>query len=258
MKNILYYHLYCCDNQSVWKKILFEQIEKTVQSGLMRHLNKIKVTAIIQNTETVESLAEYLSDYKVEIDIEPVSNPYDSDIEMISQINTDKTITENYTMRKIYRDCMESSEPFNVCYIHSKGITAHLKEELTRQSMYALWRQFLDWGVIENWKACVDALKSHDIAGVNFYEYPSKHFSGNFWWAKSDYIKRLPDPSTLNWWKNIKKETSDSWLKNVSDRFRDEQWPCSLPEAKIFNLYTHSTINPSSGFLKREEYKDKI
>jgi hypothetical protein len=37
-------------------------------------------------------------------------------------------------------------------------------------------------------------LMTHDLSGINFHEAPARHFGGNFWWARADYIRRLPHP----------------------------------------------------------------
>ena len=50
------------------------------------------------------------------------------------------------------------------------------------------WRNFMNWSVIEQWKQCVEALKECDAVGPNLDMEPWVHFSGNFWWAKSEWI----------------------------------------------------------------------
>lgn len=257
MRNILYYHFYCSDEEKIWRDILFEQMAQIEESKLIHNLKKIEVTAIVQNQTVLNRLIDQFGRYKIQINIDPVKNPYQNDKEMIASINHNSTITENHTMRKIYNDCLKNTDAYNICYIHSKGITSHLKDNEERQRMYKLWRQYLNWGVIENWKKCVDALDENDIAGVNFYETPSAHYSGNFWWSRSEHVRKLPDPSTKYWWKTLKETSEDHWLKTVCDRFRDEQWPCSIPGTRAYNIYTHAK-NPASVIVEREEYVKNI
>jgi hypothetical protein len=33
-----------------------------------------------------------------------------------------------------------------------------------------------------------------DLTGVNWTQRPWPHFSGNFWWARASYLRRLPEP----------------------------------------------------------------
>jgi hypothetical protein len=164
-------------------------------------------------------------------------------------------------MQKIWND--SQNEDMKILYLHSKGATSTLRHlqlsvEANTFKTYYYWRQFLNWGVIENWRKCYEALRLNDIAGVNFYDFPSKHFSGNYWWANSRYIKRLPDPSTKDWWINMKNKSSDSWLRSAGDRFRDEQWSCSLDDARIYNVYSpNQENNPAGKFFPRILYEDK-
>ena len=37
----------------------------------------------------------------------------------------------------------------------------------------------------------INKLKTNDAVGVAFEKIPTNHFSGNFWWSKSEYIKTL-------------------------------------------------------------------
>ncbi|HMD53993.1 MAG TPA: glycosyltransferase [Phycisphaerae bacterium] len=49
----------------------------------------------------------------------------------------------------------------------------------------------MQYFVVERYQDCIALLRTHDICGVNWRESPWPHFSGNVWWATSDYIKRL-------------------------------------------------------------------
>lgn len=187
--------------------------------------------------------------------------PWANDIAMMENLESPHTITENYTFRRIYEDCQNAEEEFYVMYIHTKGITSCMrlmsKNCILAQSFknYYYWRQFLNWGVIKRWRSCVDALDDNDVAGVNFFSSPSPHFSGNFWWAKSSYIKTLPNPATKDWWYALKEKTSNIWLKGASDRFRDEQWVCSNPDVKVYKVIDMDEgNNPAGKYLPTTMY----
>jgi hypothetical protein len=57
------------------------------------------------------------------------------------------------------------------------------------------WRHFLEWGTIDRWKDAIGYLQTNDAVGVNYRSSPWPHFSGNFWWARSTYIRELVPPS---------------------------------------------------------------
>ena len=76
--------------------------------------------------------------------------------------------------------------PGKYWYIHTKGI-GHYKSP--NYNTISDWRKYMEYFVIKGWRRCVMDLDKYDIAGVNYNTSPSSHFSGNFWWARSSYIK---------------------------------------------------------------------
>ena len=44
------------------------------------------------------------------------------------------------------------------------------------------------WAALED---CLAALRNHDLVGVHWRDKPFPHFSGNFWWARNEYLRRL-------------------------------------------------------------------
>jgi hypothetical protein len=66
----------------------------------------------------------------------------------------------------------------------------------------------------------------------------------------------LPNPNGIDWWFNLQKESTDSWLKTAHPRFRDEQWLCHKKGMKAFNIYSpNDSLNPSSITLRSKEYR---
>lgn len=82
-----------------------------------------------------------------------------------------------------------------VFYFHLKGVSRNTGPSKD-------WRLFLEYWNIDNWRANVEMLEQgYETSGVNYTVSPEgnhwPHYSGNFWWARGDYIKRLrqlPDP----------------------------------------------------------------
>lgn len=93
--------------------------------------------------------------------------------------------------------CDQSDDEFYVCYLHLKGLSRPGDTTATD------WRKFMEYYTIERWQDCVDELnRNFDTVGPNFIEKPWPHYSGNFWWAKASYIRKLeklPHPDTLQW-----------------------------------------------------------
>lgn len=83
-----------------------------------------------------------------------------------------------------------SQEPALFYYLHTKGVSQ--QHQKTANQNIAQWRQMMQFFVIEQWPKCMEALSTNSIAGVNWRTWPMPHFSGNFWWARSDYVASLP------------------------------------------------------------------
>ena len=105
------------------------------------------------------------------------------------------------TLHRIWIDSQESE--FAVLYLHTKGVSKP-KELSVRH-----WVHYLLYFLVEKWSERLLDLQTHDCSGVNlrgsssnpvdtpedwFVKGSPLHYSGNFWWSRSSYIRRLPDP----------------------------------------------------------------
>jgi hypothetical protein len=94
---------------------------------------------------------------------------------------------ETPTLMHIKDVCDNTDEVFYALYMHQKGI-----RHPDASSVHA-WRRYMQYFNIEKWRDCVEKLDAgYDAVGVDWRNDPWKHFSGNFWWARSDYIRKLP------------------------------------------------------------------
>jgi hypothetical protein len=88
-----------------------------------------------------------------------------------------------------------------ICYAHTKG--AYSYELITEK-----WRRSMTRHCVSGWRSCVKLLEDGwDTAGCHWLT-PEKHhdpprypvttpmYGGNFWWARSGYLRRLPPPGT--------------------------------------------------------------
>ena len=194
MKKNLYYHIFLND-YGTWSHIFMEQFKLLEDVGLLYEFDKVKITVISKDKSQVDNFIKLISTFRgTEITVY-MNNPE----------------AENVMSRKMWEDSQDE-EDFQMLYLHSKGVTSvdnHLKTGNAQTfKNYYYWRHFLNWGVIEKWRDCVSALDTYDVAGVNYFNEPAPHFSGNFWWANSSYVRHLPDPSTKDWWKYIQNTTT--------------------------------------------------
>lgn len=96
------------------------------------------------------------------------------------------------TTLSVLHDYAKDNDWF-VFYAHTKG--AWSNDELARQ-----WRVSMTHATVHKWQECVDALTRVDAAGPYWllsdepeHKEHDYFFAGNFWWARSDYLARLPN-----------------------------------------------------------------
>jgi hypothetical protein len=228
MRNKLYYHFYIPDTPSHWELLLYEQLD-CIEGSLLHHHCEVEI-CISSNQENYKKLQEMIKCYSF-----LKSSWFD--------VTSNGNHFEGPTLLKLYDEC---SSYDNVGYIHSKGITS-LSKKVNR------WRKVLEYGVIEKWENNINALnKGYDVSGI-FYTNKSKSllnknyyfFAGNFWWAKSSYIKTLKRP-TLDYWKVEIVEDEDLW----NSRYRYEKWLCSK-NPKGYDIYQIKSV---SSWIQLVEY----
>ena len=86
----------------------------------------------------------------------------------------------------------ETDENIKVLYFSGLGVTGNT---IFKKS----WRSYLTYFVITQFEECIKALdEGYDVCGVDWRTNPVPHYSGNFWWSNSTYLKTLPKIQTLN------------------------------------------------------------
>jgi hypothetical protein len=92
--------------------------------------------------------------------------------------------------------CDQQEQEHHVLYWHLKGVS-----QLQHQGLHD-WRKYLEYWTIDRWQDNVAKLdEGYDTSGTNWISEPFlgidrvprnwNHYSGNFWWARSSYIKNL-------------------------------------------------------------------
>ncbi len=71
-------------------------------------------------------------------------------------------------------------------YIHSKGCSKPYW-------VWTMWRWIMNAHCISNWKENIGKLKTHNCVGFSWHGsgFPVAYFPGNFWWARSSFVKQL-------------------------------------------------------------------
>ncbi|WP_462247688.1 hypothetical protein [Ekhidna sp.] len=97
------------------------------------------------------------------------------------------------TLQLLWERCESLKENTPICYVHTKGVTT------PKAKNRRLWRETLNYWNLRRWKDNLSLLKEFDTSGARAFNFQVNdialpHYSGNFWWANSDYIKKLESP----------------------------------------------------------------
>jgi hypothetical protein len=158
----IFYHIYQFGN---WASLVEEQLDTLFSSGLVDVSEFVHVC--INGNKQI-----HIEHPKISVSLNP--EPW----------------TEETPTLLSLRDFCSKNSGWKVLYFHTKGITRPSPEVTD-------WRKVMEYFCIEQWQRCLEALDTHDAVGCLFVDdcyygfYP--HYSGNFWWANSDYIARLDD-----------------------------------------------------------------
>lgn len=94
------------------------------------------------------------------------------------------------TLSALKDHCDNTDDYYPVLYTHHKGVTWLGSENYNN---IRDWRRYMQYFNIERWRDCVIKLnQGYDSVGVNWSGDKHKHWAGNMWWARSDYIRTLP------------------------------------------------------------------
>lgn len=164
MKTYIYIHVCCINN---WKTVFNKLMTSIKDSGLYDKIDEIRCNVL--TTSISNDFAEIFSDPKITYKTSP-----------------DITAYEVPTINLIHEDA--KSEDFNVLYIHTKGIRHYNQPD---EANVTDWVDYLIYFNIYQYSTCLEKLDIYDAVGVNLHHAPVTHYSGNFWWSKSEYIRKL-------------------------------------------------------------------
>ncbi|HEX4511472.1 MAG TPA: hypothetical protein VH328_15400, partial [Burkholderiaceae bacterium] len=185
-----------------WSRIAAEQYARLKASGLHEASEKIVVGFIGGQKRQDELPSELREDAKLDLfttaDVEDYEFP---------------------TLARAWREARGSADPLLCFYMHTKG--ASLADTSLQRTTNA-WRRYMEHFTVDNWEDCVATLGSYETCGVEL-QCEESHYSGNFWWATSEYLRKLPD-------------ADEYWRQNKDNRVAAEFYLCQAhPRAYCFN-----------------------
>lgn len=99
--------------------------------------------------------------------------------------DTPANLYEGLTLRYLYDN--SQFDDFLALYVHSKGV-------VSASASVANWREILNHYHITEWPTAIKLLEDYQVLGVADAHTRGEIVSGNFFWARSDYIKTLQEP----------------------------------------------------------------
>lgn len=201
-----YFHICAINN---YMEVVKDQVKALEDSGLMEKTDLITVSILSPSDELLVYLQQYPK-FKIRF----------------TSVQTN--LFERPILNLMRDDCQGYPPNAVVWYFHTKGVSDCRQEEPTRTNVLA-WRHLLEMFVIWNHQLCCDKLvqENFDTCGINWRRGPAPHYSGNFWWARADYVKKLhsfsfPAPNThIEVWSPPYLET-EMWIGSKNPRY------CSL------------------------------
>lgn len=168
----IFWHI-CAINY--WRDVVQDQLDSLQESGLLSKCEKVHITFLGENKEDLNWLV--------------------SDKIQIKNFSKNLKNYERICLNDL-KDWSQQNESY-VFYFHSKGVS----KPQFRDNIWS-WRKMMEYFLVQNHQKCIELLGSHDAIGISLREVGTDakilnenhkfHFSGNFWWSKTNYLKKIP------------------------------------------------------------------
>jgi len=180
--SFIFYYLYIMIHPSIvinihicqkglWT-IPFDMIMSEIKSsGLYNECKEIRLGIVNDNGVVIDN--KRFNDPKIKI----ISWGYSDNYERVTLHNMIKS---------------SQLEDVQYLYCHTKGIKYFESNDTHTKNCVMDWIKLLIHFNIKKWITASQCLMKYDTYGCEFSRKPKKHYSGNFWWANSQYIRTLP------------------------------------------------------------------
>lgn len=145
----------------------------------------------------------------------------------IIQYDSNTATFELQTLNLIYK-FSDRNPGTKVLYLHTKGVSYGKSHHNITD-----WTNLMLHFLVDKYEKAILLLDNSDAVGVNYLDTPHKHFSGNFWWSKTNHIRRLgPILSGIRhdaeWWILSKPDTIHIELYNSHTNHYQNEYPKNL------------------------------
>jgi len=162
----IFFHICPYSNDNItYLIILNEQMNNLISSGLYNKCDKLYYGCSCKNCDIILNnyFKKFDKAHKLQDSICPNINSY-----------------ENTTINGMIKIAKNNKIKFYGLYIHTKGTTTFSQTQNN-------WRNFQMYWLVQKHDVCIDILnRDFYTIGINFL---LNHYSGNFFWFSSDYLK---------------------------------------------------------------------
>ena len=164
------------------------------RSAFMKLMNSIKSSNLYNLTTKI---------YVVVLGTFDITDEMYKDPKLEVIYNTENTrVYERVTLNFMRQHALKHEENQKYLYLHTKGLKYNGLQDNVND-----WIDLMLYYLVKNHETCIRMLEQYDACGLNFLCNPHPHFSGNFWWANSFHIKKLPHLQNYDWY-----HESEMWL----------------------------------------------
>ena len=220
-----------------------------IQSCNLENIGTYRLEYLIKRIEESKTIDIFEKIYIVNIGI-PIESTYGLKYEIINY-STNTFLYEAPAINKI-QDFSSQNPNCNILYIHTKGIRYDINDQKEND-----WIDLMLYFLLDKHSDCIQKLnENYDIVGCNYYckiyHYIQPHFSGNFWWANTNYLKSLnkldeslKDRNSCEFWL-FRNSPIFYTLHNSNVDHYLTTYPKELYQTKIIN---NETNNLDLGFI---------
>ena len=160
MKSVIYFHVGTIGD---YQKIFDEIYSQILESNLLNEVELLNI-GIVGNGKL-----NFEKNDKIKV-----------------HTNPNLELGEFFTLELLKNFSDSVTKNYKVLYLHTKGVTT------PNNPCIVDWRKYMTYFNVNQYEKCFDTLEESDSCGVDLVYEPTLHYSGNFWWANSSYIKKLP------------------------------------------------------------------
>jgi hypothetical protein len=196
------------------------------------------------NTSVLESIVDHITNSEINnsLDIiwivnigKEIQTVFPNSKVKIVEYSSDTQTFELHTINLMWK-FSQTHPNTNLLYLHTKGVSYNAVPPTVRD-----WTNYMLYFLVNKFnKSDLSLLDTFtDSMGLNFQNTPHPHYSGNFWWSHTNYIRSLkPIISNVRhdaeWWILSGKNTRSTIINNSNINHYNQLYPASA--------YTHLKI----------------